>query len=117
MPPEDAITDIQVVSPLAISQTGQSVSLFIQDLANISPIWVKRTDTVEGVVDAGGTSRTAYAWRKQQMGPGGVWMDSDDLVSGFTTESTPRQEPLFSASPNRYIPLGEVVRIYPGVRD
>jgi hypothetical protein len=117
MPAEDAITDIQVVSPLAMARTGESVSLFIQDLASIVPIWAKRTETVEDVTDAGGTVRTAYAWRKQQMGPGGVWQDSDDLVSGFTNESNPRQEPLFAVDPSRFIPLGEVVRIYPGVRD
>jgi hypothetical protein len=114
VPPDDSITDIETISPIASSRTGNSVSLWIQGMGEV---WAKITAVVTGVTDAGGTSRTAYEWRKQQMGPGGQWADSDDLVSGFTTESTPRQEPLFSTDPAATYAVNTIVRIRPGVRD
>jgi len=114
----EPIRDITAQSPLDVHIEGDTAHLTLQDQSGII---VRLVEKVEGFINFKGSSKTAYRWRKVRPDVSGSFVDSEDLVEGFKASDTPPTWPAFCLDPtiiNFADPAtGDVVRIYPGLRD
>lgn len=108
-----AITDLEVAHPLQMHRDGEKASL---SLADVFPIIAKITAVYSSFVAGDGVTRTAYAWRKQDIGYGGIATDSADGVEGLQG-SNAAYWPAFADPSVGTLTVGSLVELRPTLYD